>query len=188
MCSIRLERYNTKMSLHNLLLGGLLVFTVNGCADLAPPCENAWYVPSPVPVDCPVAPAERSSAAYMQFEYGQMIWVETRNSILVLYNSETQPRWQEFDDVFEDGAPEYNPALNVDQPAYAYQPRRGMGLIWRENDEVRSRLGWAVAEYEFPFSTIVQQAANGTLLLNARASGFYVLLPQGRDWMLYDQP
>jgi len=159
--------------------------TLFGCSDV-PPCENSWFMHERVPVDCPREPARSSHATVMQFENGFMLWITELDTIYVLYLSQSAPRWQAFEDEFEDGMTEYDPALNVDQPAYTFQPRRGMGLIWRENDALRNRLGWAVAEYEFPFETVIQTSADGSVYLTGRHGGLFILQQGGADWMLYD--
>ena len=163
----------------------LCLFALFGCEGV-PPCENTWFMRNRVPADCPREPARSSHATIMQFENGFMLWITELDTIYVLYLSQATPRWQAFEDTFEEGMNEYDPALNIDQPAYTFQPRRGMGLIWRENDALRSRLGWGVAEYEFPFETIVQTGADGSVYLTERHGGLFVLQPGGADWMLYD--
>ncbi|MCL4250220.1 MAG: hypothetical protein KJ065_18875 [Anaerolineae bacterium] len=163
----------------------ILLVGLSACDDV-PPCENTWFMRDHRPTDCARDPGRRSHATFMQFESGFMLWVTQLDTIYVLYLGQSSPRWQAFEDTFEDGMIEYDPALNVDQPPYTYQPRRGMGLIWRERAEVRNRLGWAVAEYEFPFETIVQTAADGTVYIRERHGGLFVLDADGADWLLYE--
>ena len=99
------------------------------------------------------APSLPSSA----FERGTMIWVESVESeavqpvIFVLYDDQT---WAQFNDTFQDGEPESDPAIVP--PAGYHQPTRGFGKLWRETSTVRERLGWAL-EQERGFQTLWQQ-------------------------------
>ena len=80
-----------------------------------------------------------------------MIWLEriegyfgTRRAlekvILVLHED---GQLEKYDDFWAPGEPESDPALVP--PAGLYQPVRGFGKLWRDNESVRERLGWALA-------------------------------------------
>jgi serine/threonine-protein kinase len=77
-------------------------------------------------------------AASQTFERGAMIYLSgTPGQIYALYNNGT---YQRFDDT-------YNPATDPvsgaqTPPAGLIEPVRGFGKVWRNNDGVRSALGW----------------------------------------------
>ena len=62
--------------------------------------------------------------------------------------------WSAFDDVFEDGESEFDPSLVP--PEGMFQPERGFGKLWRENQALHDALGWGltpefgyVSNYEY---------------------------------------
>ena len=48
-------------------------------------------------------------------------------------------------------------------PPDRYEPQRGFGKVWRENPDVRARLGWAIAR-EQPGIANYQASNNGLML------------------------
>lgn len=75
------------------------------------------------------------------FENGRMIWLQPRQEIWVMYDENNE--WIIYEDTWQDGMPEFDPNLII--PEGLYQPMRGFGKLWRENDTVRNILGWAIA-------------------------------------------
>jgi hypothetical protein len=126
-----------------------------------------------------------SEASYLQFQQGFMIWVGRQRSIYTVYDSANPPRWEVYQDAYSDGQPETDPALGPLAPPYTWQPRRGFGLVWRNNAGVRQRIGWAVREWEEPFTIQVQIATSGAIFLADPHGGIIVLQPGGRDWDRY---
>ena len=52
-------------------------------------------------------------------------------------------------DTWATGQPESDP--NLIPPTHMQQPIRGFGTLWRENPQIRERLGWATdQEYGYP--------------------------------------
>jgi hypothetical protein len=109
---------------------------------------------------CPYRPAAFPWAAEQLFEHGRMIWLQeipaesaayghTQGpSVLVLYDyyvdgESTGGQVQEFDDTWTSAETESDP--NILPPEGLFQPIRGFGKVWRNNPEVRERLGWALA-------------------------------------------
>ncbi|MAS34629.1 MAG: hypothetical protein CL610_11525 [Anaerolineaceae bacterium] len=149
-------------------------------------CTSGWFFAQPVVTStCPFNEALSSAAAYQQYQQGFMIWVGQQDSIYTVYDSAEQPRWQVFKDDYEDGMMEIDHALSMLAPPYTWQPRRGFGLIWRENPTVRERLGWAVREWEEPYDARVQIGADGSIFLAEPRGGIIALQPGGRDWDRY---
>ncbi len=152
----------------------------------AQPCTGSqWFFAQPRPSSCPSGTASSSSAALEQFQQGYMIWIGAQDAIYVLYDSETQPRWQVFNDTFEDGMIEYDPHWGPGPP-YTYQPKRGFGKLWRDNAEVRQRLGWSVREWSEPYTAQVQMATDGSIFIQESRGGVFQLLGGGTDWKRYD--
>ena len=149
-------------------------------------CDIAWFFESPILEVCPTAEADTADGSFLQFENGFMIWSSSQDAIYTLYISEGETRWQRFDDNFTEDIPDIDEDLNALAPAYTFQPRRGMGLIWRENAALQNRLGWAVAEYEFPYQVSVQTADDGSIYLRDWRGGVFALAAEGSDWMRYD--
>jgi len=109
---------------------------------------------------CPLKPATFPQAAEQIFEHGRMIWLQEIPSendgwgkaqgptIYVLYNyyvngESTGGQFQTFDDTWTSDEQESDPSIVP--PEGLYQPIRGFGKVWRNNPEVRERLGWALA-------------------------------------------
>jgi len=173
----------TRLILVTLALSLLLSFT--SAATAQTPCERDWFFSYPVVESCPTTSTMASRAAFMQFENGFMIWVSGQDTIYALYISQESPRWQAFADEFQDGMPETDPAFAPEPSMLTYQPRRGFGLIWRENDEVRERIGYAFYRYEFAYNVRYQMGEDGTIYLRDRRGGVFALYPDG-DWARFE--
>jgi len=83
---------------------------------------------------------DNSLAAEQPFEHGRMIWVERLDSIYVIFDDGS---WARFNDAFEEGMAESDPAIVA--PGGKLQPMRGFGKVWREQSAVREQIGWALA-------------------------------------------
>ena len=86
------------------------------------------------------AQPDSSQAAEQSFEQGRMIWVQQQDSIYVIYND---GGWERYADAFEEGMTESDPSISP--PGGKLQPERGFGKVWREQPQVRARIGWALA-------------------------------------------
>jgi hypothetical protein len=162
-------------------------------------CADAFFFAAsalPVGWACPYKPAAFVSAAEQAFQNGWMIWLAPISgantasgsaqgpSIYVLYNTDltsTWPQWQGFDDLWEAGQSEFDPAITP--PAGLYQPQRGFGKVWRDQPEVRARLGWATVP-EHGFAGVYQvkwdfSAGPGDFYLRAADGGILNLTLTG---------
>jgi hypothetical protein len=148
-------------------------------------CGLPWFFSQPVPATCPLNPPLVTDGALHQFQNGLMIWVGQQDAIYVLFDSANPPRWQAINDRFAEGMPETDPAFN-NPPPYTWQPRRGFGLVWRSDFAIQQRLGWAVSEYETPYTIQVQTGADGEIYLNDTRGGIINLRPGGSDWRRYE--
>ncbi len=116
------------------------------------PCKYEYFFLSTPPTTalCPANAPVVTVAAEQPFEHGRMIWLKEihlinlsyTNVIFVLYDDQS-PHLNRFEDQWTPAEPENDPAIVP--PTGLYQPVRGFGKLWRENEGVRNRLGWALA-------------------------------------------
>lgn len=118
---------------------------------------------------CPTAAPELVTMAREPFQHGEMIWRSDNGMIYVLHNDGT---WRSFEDTFEEGQPESDPALVA--PEGSFQPIRGFGKVWREQlGGPQAAIGWAVLP-ESGTSGNVQQWEHGFLMGFGLADRFVV--------------
>jgi len=137
-----------------------------------PALADAW---SEIELGCPIAPgASGVAAAYVPFEGGQMLWREDNDAIYVAYND---GRWEQYNDLWRDGDPEYTCGEASSPPT----PVRGFGRVWCDHPAVREALG-AVTAYEIgDAASSAQDFVNGTLLLSPDDSVF-VFVGEAATW------
>ncbi len=153
---------------------------------VAPTCHIRWFFIEPRPLSCPVAMPIVGQGVYQAFENGQMIWVSALNVVYVIYNDALTPRWQVFRDDFQDGiTPEQDPQYVPPSPNL-WQPRRGFGLVWRNNEWVRARLGWAIQDIETSYDMTMQQSDDNALFMSDPTKNYlYGLFYGGNGWQRY---
>jgi hypothetical protein len=145
-------------------------------------CPYGWlFAPEP-PICAQDAPLI-STASEQQFEHGTMIWVAEEDRIYVLYDDAIfSPKWSNFVDDWNPGDPIDDPTIQP--PPGFLQPQRGFGLVWREQPQVRDRLGWALAP-EAGYTTAVQRTSysryNETYIL-ALDEDIWLLKPEQSGW------
>jgi hypothetical protein len=152
-------------------------------------CAHAWVpeLADAMEDRCP-EPAETTWAAQQSFENGQMIWLEFNQSIYVFYDQGEIKSYAIYADTFEEGKdPERDPSIVP--PPDLYQPIRGFGKVWRENPEVRTKIGWATAP-ESGFETWQQRYQgfglhNVTIWMEGFNGTIYELDPMGQIWQIY---
>lgn len=158
-------------------------------------CPSAWDFIVPPPAGCPFAPSTVTQGVYQSFERGYMFWDGSTRQIFVLFNDGQLPYWTRFDDTFFEGSgqfPDYpwkDPIIDGQTPQGFFQPVRGFGRLWRNEDNnptkgtVRGRVGWGTIE-EIPYSLKKQTRQDGTLFLNTPDGRVFQLTPGGM-WMQY---
>jgi len=107
--------------------------------------------PTPLPQIFPTSVVASVQLAEQVFEHGRAFWIRHNRQIWVMFNVPSDNTeggdWFCYNDTFEEGEPEIDP--NLVPPEGMYQPRRGFGKLWRNNAEIKQRLGWAVTpEFE----------------------------------------
>jgi hypothetical protein len=166
------------------------VATVEQSITVEVACPFAWFfTPAPEGL-CPQAQAVLSAAVVQQFERGQMIWLETTDEILVLFNdaaaggSVASPAWLALPDPYEEGDLLDDPGIVP--PPGLFQPQHGFGEVWRTIPTVRDRLGWATQPEE-PFVTTSQGAQVDAFIQRffaIRTGEVLTLLPDGQGWLV----
>ncbi len=144
-------------------------------------CPDTWFF-APAPHECPAGPPLYSAGAQQPFEHGTMLWVGAEDRIYVLYADGGVGAWNAFTDEWDEGEPPDDPTLVP--PPGLYQPVRGFGLVWREQQNVRERLGWATAP-EQGYGTAVQRTARwkyNNIYIRALDGGTWRLGPEGGTW------
>jgi hypothetical protein len=133
---------------------------------------------APTPTDLPsIFPTPRIEQAIVVeqvFEGGRMFWFRDWRRVWVAVGDEIDPisgEWLCFADTFEEGDIESVEELNPPEDyvtesdfanAQPQQPIRGFGKIWREDDDLREALGWALTS-ETEHSTRREYIAGGAL-------------------------
>lgn len=149
-------------------------------------CDSTWFFIQPRPPSCPLNPPNATQAVYQRFQFGHMVWVQSQDAIYVMYDDTLIPRWEVYRDYFNEGMPEVvGEYLSAPGPGL-WQPRRGFGLLWRSNQAVRTRIGWATMEWEQPYSVQVQTALDGSIFISQPGSSIFGLLRGGINWNEYN--
>ncbi len=145
-------------------------------------CPNPWFF-APSPDECAARDALTSAAVQQPFEHGVMIWIQELDRIYVLFDGyDANGEWNNFADEWDPGDPEDDPSINP--PPGLYQPKRGFGLVWREQPNVQERLGWATAP-ETSFTTAYQTTARfkyNEAFIRALDGNVWHLLPERSGW------
>jgi hypothetical protein len=113
-------------------------------------CSANWFFnfdesQLPLSAYCP-EPVKNLEAVGQDFEGGRVYryapdpayTADQRGTVFVIYND---GEWVTFPDTWDTTQPASDPNLIV--PAGWYQPVDSIGKVWRDNPEVRNRLGWA---------------------------------------------
>ncbi|MDI9548166.1 MAG: hypothetical protein QM346_11280 [Chloroflexota bacterium] len=125
------------------------------------PLASLWEASDQTKSDLGYALQETSEsipAAYQSFEHGTLIWRGDNLSILALFDDGS---WKAFPDTWEEGEPEFD--LDISAPDGLQQPMRGFGKVWRTEEEVQARLGWAL-DKEQGYSAFVHSFERGFLM------------------------
>ena len=151
---------------------------------------SAFPTAMPTANPLPTALVSEIQVAEQAFEHGRMFWLFPTHKIWVMINapdSIDHGQWLIFDDTWEEGEPENDPSLTP--PANLLQPVRGFGKLWRDNQEVRDALGWAVSP-EYGFVTNYEYRPGGYLDSNGNyvpGPGVHVLYSLGNQAFAFEE-
>lgn len=132
-------------------------------AQVAPTETPAPETPSatPEPTNYPTPVFQEILVAEQLFEHGRMFWLQPIGQIWVLVvTSEGRGTWTVYDDNYTEADPDNDPSIVA--PEGLLQPERGFGKLWREVQQVRDELGWAVTP-EFGYVSRYEFHAGGTV-------------------------
>jgi hypothetical protein len=79
------------------------------------------------------------------FEGGRMFYLQPVDRIWVLVNADDTREsgvWMVYENEWIEGMPETDPTIVV--PDGYIQPKRGFGVVWRDNEDLRDQLGFAL--------------------------------------------
>jgi hypothetical protein len=109
-----------------------------------PPPVATLNLPTLTPDPFPTQTVAQVQVAEQVYENGRMMWIQPVSEIWVMVDDTGNGgAWLRYEDTFIEGEDlETDPSLTP--PPERYQPERGFGKLWRENDNVRDALGWAV--------------------------------------------
>lgn len=144
-------------------------------------CAHDWFFGNPSEW-CPI-PAVTSLATAQRFQHGQMIWLKELDQFYIFYDSELQA-WPTNLDFFSRppaSSAAVDPHSSETPPAGTIEPVGDFGLIWRTDEHVRQRLGWATAP-EIGFKTVYQCSVS-SFFLNCLPD--YLRDPEGKILNLY---
>lgn len=146
-------------------------------------CPVSWYF-SPAPEECPDAEAVEVNITAQAFQRGLMLFIEEQDTIYVLFNDGQTPAWRTFDNRYD---PEIHQERDPNAPPEFIQPLRELGLIWRTNDTVRTRLGLGQSE-AVSYLGQVQASSEGTrqttLYISSPDANILQLIPGGDLWQI----
>jgi hypothetical protein len=147
------------------------------------PCATAYFFDS-IPVICP-EPAVFTTAVEQRFENGRMILLQELDWIYVLYDEVTiyggpggrgNLQWERYDDEWTGTGPGVD--LATAPPAGYFAPTDNLGYLWRENDKVREKLGWALAP-EVTFEGAWQEQVSENANHPAGSTDIFIQLQDG---------
>lgn len=151
-------------------------------------CADVWFF-EPPPEACSATDPQVSDQVEQNFEHGRMIWVAAEDRIYVIFEDDRSPQWAQYPDDFEEGQPERDESLVP--PSGMLQPMRGFGKVWRENENVRNRLGWAAGpevSYEGMYQSDSAEPSVATLYLRMLNGGILALNAESREWEMLPPP
>lgn len=156
--------------------------------------SSSTATPSPTPSGLPTPVVTRIQVAEQLFEGGRMFWLQPAGEFWVMFvdpEVEGRGRWVIYADTFEEGVDaESDPSL-VPPSGDLYQPVRGFGKLWRENEEVRDILGWGITP-EFGFVSAYEYhllTRNGELVLDPTGQpiGYHILFSLDQEAFRFNE-
>lgn len=142
---------------------------------------NAIDFSRDAPLGCPVPGQDYSytQGASARFERGQMYWINLRGGKSViyalLYGPNSQISYRYYEDTWREGDP-VNSGLTP--PSGLLEPNRGFGKVWRDHEDLRVAIGWAL-ENEKAETLSYQVFQQGRLLMVPSANIVWQFIGNG---------
>ena len=127
-----------------------------------------------VRLGCAKAGAVEEQWGYQEYEHGWMFW---RGPKTAIYAGKADATYAIHADEWNSSLPER--ACDHPAPSGLMQPKRGFGLVWCKNDDLRAAIGFAEGE-EFAAQAVVQEFGNG--LIAAQAGGSTRVFYSDNTW------
>ncbi|MEO8606698.1 MAG: hypothetical protein ABI690_02360 [Chloroflexota bacterium] len=150
-------------------------------AATAMPQASPTFDPFPTPTVSQIQVAEQV------FEHGRMMWIQPRKQIWVMVDDGSgKGKWSVFEDTFQDGETEFDPSLVP--PDNKYQPERGFGKIWRENQAIHDGLGWGLTP-EFGYVSNYEYHPGGTVTQGqfVPGAGYHILFSLSQEKFQFNE-
>jgi hypothetical protein len=135
----------------------------------------------------PTATVSQIQAAEQVFEHGRMMWIQPRGQIWVMIEKTPgSGTWSVFEDTFQDGEAEFDPSQVA--PEGKFQPTRGFGKLWRENEEIHSALGWGLTP-EFGYVSGYEYHPGGKVENNqyVPGPGYHILFSLSQEKFQFNE-
>ncbi len=162
---------------------------------------------TPIPLTPETAPADATLAAQsevsiptpvsnqivvseQEFQNGRMFWLEPSQEIWVLvYDDSTQDEgiWLTQEDTWDEAVElAFDPSITPPNEDL-FQPERGFGKIWRENQSIQDAVGWAISP-EAGHVTTYAYVFRGEVTDGAfqQEPGYHTLVSRTGDTYLFD--
>ncbi len=121
------------------------------------------------------------------FEHGRMMWIQPRNQMWVMVDDGSgKGKWSVFEDTFQEGESEFDPSMVP--PEGKYQPERGFGKIWRENQTIHDSLGWGLTP-EFGYVSNYEYHPGGKVEQNqyVPGPGYHILFSLSQEKFQFNE-
>jgi hypothetical protein len=147
--------------------------------------EIQWFAQELLVETCPNALPESTNAAFQRFQYGYMFWLEQTDRIYVFFTSVGVPGWADFADPWNDDLQvcRGEQAVNVANQQ-AWTPVQGFCMVWSNNDNVKSRIGYAEDRFEFSYVARYQIGEEGSIAIEDNLGNVFYTGPSGL-WSLF---
>lgn len=139
------------------------------------PQASPTFDPFPTPTLSQIQVAEQV------FERGRMMWIQPRKQIWVMFDEGGgKGKWSTFEDTYQDGESEFDPSLVP--PEGNFQPERGFGKLWRENQTIFDALGWGLTP-EFGYVSNYEYYPGGQVEQNqyVPGPGYHILFSLSQE-------
>ncbi len=127
---------------------------------------------------CPQETYQDILAATQNFENGLMVWSELTKTNRRIWAYLSYGSYEIYSDTWTEA--DGDTPAGMSAPEGKYLPRRGFGKVWRDDPGLRSRIGYAIEQYEQARTATVQRFDNGWMVWIKETDIVYVFGPQ--DW------